>query len=257
MNTLLFEVNDHIARITLNRPEVLNALSPELYDELRDLLMKMASDKTIRVAVITGAGKAFAAGADISAMVSMTPLEAKDLARRGVQTTSFIQKMPQPVIAALNGLALGGGWELALACDIRIASKNAKVGLPEINLGVIPGGGGTQRMVELSGLARTKEMIFTGRILAADDAYSLGMLNRVVEPENLMTAVQESALAMAVKSPIALRLAKAAINKTQESILSDGLDYEIERFADCFSYQDQKEGMQAFLEKRPAKFRGL
>ena len=143
MKTLSLEEKDHIAHITLNRPEVLNAPSPELYEELAILLQRIAADKNTRVVIITGAGKAFAAGADISAMVSMTTLEAKELARFGVQATAFIQKMPQPVIAALNGVALGGGWEVALACDIRIASKKAKVGLPEINLGVIPGGGGT------------------------------------------------------------------------------------------------------------------
>jgi enoyl-CoA hydratase len=143
LKTLSLEEKDHIAHITLNRPEVLNAPSPELYEELAILLQRIAADKNTRVVIITGAGKAFAAGADISAMVSMTTLEAKELARFGVQATAFIQKMPQPVIAALNGVALGGGWEVALACDIRIASKKAKVGLPEINLGVIPGGGGT------------------------------------------------------------------------------------------------------------------
>ncbi|MGO9215978.1 MAG: enoyl-CoA hydratase/isomerase family protein [Syntrophales bacterium] len=254
MRTLLFEEKDYIARITLNRPEVLNALNPELYEELRSLLRQIASEKNIRVVIITGAGKAFAAGADISAMVSMTPLEAKELAHRAVQATGFIQKMPQPVIAALNGLALGGGWELALTCDIRIASTKAKIGLPETNLGVIPGGGGTQRMVELVGLAKTKELIFTGRILSAEEAYALGMLNSAVDPDSLMTTVQELALTLAGRSPVALRLAKAAINKTQESVLSDGLDYEIERFADCFSHQDQKEGMRAFLEKRPANY---
>ncbi len=257
MKTLSCEENDHIARVTLNRPEVLNALNPEMYGELGTLLRRIAADKNIRIVIITGAGRAFAAGADISAMVSMTPIEAKELARFGGQATGFIREMRQPVIAALNGMALGGGWEIALACDIRIASQKAKIGLPEINVGVIPGGGGTQRMVELVGLATTKELIFTGRILSAEEAYALGMLNKVVEHEALMPTVQELALSMVGKSPVALCLAKAAINKTRESFLSDGLDYEIERFADCFSYQDQQEGMRAFLEKRPANFRGF
>ena len=157
-----------------------------MYGELGTLLRRIAADKNIRIVIITGAGRAFAAGADISAMVSMTPIEAKELARFGGQATGFIREMRQPVIAALNGMALGGGWEIALACDIRIASQKAKIGLPEINVGVIPGGGGTQRMVELVGLATTKELIFTGRILSAEEAYALGMLNKVVEHEALM-----------------------------------------------------------------------
>ncbi len=257
MKTLSFKKDEHIGRVILNRPEVLNALNPVMYEELGNLLRRIDIDENIRIVTITGEGKAFAAGADISAMESMTPLEAKEFARQGRWATGFIREMRQPVIAALNGMALGGGWEIALACDIRIASQKAKVGFPEINLGVIPGGGGTQRMAELVGLATAKELIFTGRILSAEDAYGLGMLNKVVEHEALMTEVEELAMSMVKKSPVALYLAKAAINRTQDCGLADGLDYEIERFADCFSYHDQQEGMRAFIEKRTAIFRGF
>lgn len=257
METILYNQKDNIAVVTLNRPDVLNALSPLLYQELRDLLYRIADDKNIRVVILTGAGKAFAAGTDISSMVNMSPMDAKKLAMLDKEMLLAIAEMPKPVIAAINGVALGGGCEIILACDFRIASHKAKLGLPEVNLGVIPGGGGTQRLVSLIGLARTKELIFTGRILSAEEALTFGILNSVVEPDNLMSAAEELARTLATKSPTAIRLAKASINKTQAYIINEGIDYEIERFGDCFSFEDQKEGMRAFLEKRPAKFSGV
>ncbi len=258
METLICETKGQVARITLNRPNVLNALNPQLYNELTEVLEKIAKDKSIRVVIITGAGeKAFAAGADISAMQSLTSQEAEKLARLGHEPLNLMGSLSQPVIAAINGLALGGGCELALACDLRIASINAKFGQPEINLAVIPGGGGTQRLPRVVGIARAKDLIFTGRIISAEEALQIGLVNRVVVPEELMPTVEKLAAELCKKGPIAMSLAKAAINKSVDGDLMAGLAYEIQCFASCFDTQDQKECMAAFLEKRPPRITGL
>lgn len=258
METLLFDVSGHVAKVTINRPKVLNALSPQVYQELYNLFSQIASRRDVRVAIITGAGeKAFSAGADISAMVSLAANEARALAQLGHRVANLISFLPQPVIAAINGLALGGGCELALACDLRVASTSAKLGQPEINLAVIPGGGGTQRLTHLVGVARAKELIFTGRVISAEEAFQIGLVNRVVEPAELMPTAEKLAEDLCAKGPIALALAKAAINQSVETSLGAGLTYEIECFASCFATQDQKEGMRAFLEKRSPKFEGV
>lgn len=257
VETLLFDVRDGIATIKLNRPDVLNAINPQVYQELSEVFESLFFNREVRVVILTGAGdRAFAAGADISAMSTFSSAQARSFARLGKRAVDRIVSLPQPVVAAVNGLALGGGCELAMACDFRIASSRAKFGQPEINLGIIPGGGGTQRLPRLVGVARAKWLIFTGEIIDARKALEMGLVNQVVEPEELIPAAEELAKKLMTKSAIALGLAKMAVNQTFEMPLSAGLDYEIECFAECFDSLDQKEGMRAFLEKRPAQFRG-
>jgi enoyl-CoA hydratase len=257
MEYLIYEAAEGVAKITLNRPKVLNALNPGLYRELAELLEKIGEDKEIRAVVITGAGtKAFAAGADIGAMQSMTAQEARELARVGQRPLNLIASLPKPVIAAINGMALGGGCELAMACDLRIASETALLGQPEINLAVIPGGGGTQMLPRLAGLAKAKELIFTGRLIKAAEALALGLVNRVVPQGDVVPAAEKLAREICTKGPIAMALAKASINKVLETPLKAGLEYEIEAFAGCFATEDQKEGMAAFLEKRAPRIKG-
>jgi enoyl-CoA hydratase len=258
MEYLIFEVNEQVAKITLNRPKVLNALNPELYIELAATLEGIRDNGDIRAVIITGAGeKAFAAGADISAMQSMTAYEARKMAQIGQKPLDVIALLPQPVIGAINGMALGGGCELAMACDLRIASENAILGQPEVNLAIIPGGGGTQRLPRLVGAARAKDLIFTGRIIKANEALGMGLVNKVVPLDELMPTVEKLAQGICKKGPIAIALAKAAINKVWEAPLRVGLEFEIEAFASCFATEDQKEGMGAFLEKRTPHIKGV
>ncbi len=258
MEYLIYEVTEHVAKITLNRSQVLNALNPQLYQELAELLETISKDRNVRAVIITGAGeKAFAAGADISAMQSMTAYEARNLSQIGQRPLNLIESLPQPVIGAINGMALGGGCELAMACDLRIASENAVFGQPEINLSIIPGGGGTQRLPRIVGMACAKELIFTGKIIKAKDALNIGLVNKVVPQYELMSTAENLAKEICKKGPIAMALAKAAINKTSEVPLRLGLDFEIESFAGCFATKDQKEGMAAFLEKRDPNIKGV
>jgi enoyl-CoA hydratase len=258
MEGLLFETKEQVARITLNRPEVLNALSSEVYKGLAGVLERIAEDRGIRVVIITGAGqKAFAAGADISRMQSLSVNEARFLAILGQRVFQLVGSLPQPVIAAVNGIALGGGCELALACDLIVASTHAKFGQPEINLAVIPGAGATQRLPRLIGMAQAKELIFTGKIISAEEAFQLGMINQVVAPDELMSTTEKMATELCKKAPVAMSLAKAAVNKSFETTMRVGFDYEVECFASCFATQDQKEGMAAFLEKRAPRIKGL
>lgn len=258
LKTITFEKEGKVGVLTLNRPNVLNAISPEVYQEIKEVMQEIAFDAKIHVVIITGAGeKAFCAGADIDAMKSMTPYEIRRFARSGLEAFRSISLLPKPVIAAVNGLALGGGCELALACDMIIASSKSRFGLPEINLGIFPGGGGTQRLTRLVGFMRAKELIFTGRIIKPEEALKMGMINQVVEPGELLKKVKELAASICEKGPIALHMAKVAINQTMEVPLSAGLDYEIECFSSLFATQDQKEGMEAFLKKRLPQFKGV
>jgi len=209
MALVLIEKKGQTAILTLNRPEALNALSPGLYRELIGALEALGQDETVRAVVLTGAGsKAFVAGADITAMRTMTAAQARALAQVGQKTIRVIAQMPQPVIAAINGLALGGGCELAMGCDLRIASSKAKFGQPEINLAVIPGGGGTQTLTRLVGPAVAKDLIFSGRIISADEALQIGLVNRVVPPEELMPVAEALAEELSRKPPVALALDK-------------------------------------------------
>jgi len=254
---ILYEVKDGIAVITFNRPKALNALNGALLDELTQALDGIAGDEAIRVLVLTGTGeKSFVAGADITEIAQCNTLQAKLFARKGQSVVSRLQELAIPVIAAVNGFALGGGSEMALACDFIYASENAMFGLPEITLGIIPGFGGTQRLPRLVGLNRAKEMIFTGNMLPAAEANAIGMVNKVVPLEALMEETLKTANAIAAKGKVSLRAAKQVINAGIHVDLETGCAMEVDAFALCMASEDAKEGTTAFLEKRKAKFKG-
>lgn len=250
-NTVLWQASNAIGRLTINRPEALNALNTEVLDELSSVLLEHERDADLKALVLTGAGRAFVAGADIADMSKMEPREAKLFALRGQEIMQQIAGFPVPVIAAINGFALGGGLELALACDIRLGSTKAKFGQPEITLGITPGFAATARLGHLIGQSKAKELLFTGRVIGADEALQLGLIDKIYEPEALLPAAEELAALIAKNSGATLRLLKSAINAVHPTIGT----YEAEMFARCFYTQDQKEGMIAFLEKRPAKFK--
>jgi enoyl-CoA hydratase len=257
MNQLVaVTVDDGLAVVTINRPEALNALNDEVLASLEKAFHGLSRDASLRAVIITGAGKAFVAGADIKAMAGFSPLEARAFAQRGQRVFNLIEEFPHPVIAAVNGFALGGGCELAMACDLRIASDKAKAGQPEVNLGVIPGFGGTQRLSRILGRSAAKYLLFTGETLSADRALALGLFNEVVAPDQLMPRCLEIAKVIATRGPIAVSYCKAAVNLGTESTLGHGLSHEAELFAATFATEDQKEGMQAFIDKRPARFQG-
>ena len=254
---ILFEKDGAIGILTVNRPKSLNSLNPATVQEIGVCLEDVRQDSTIRCLIITGAGdRAFVAGADISAMVTMTPVEGKNFASSGLGVGRTLEEFPIPVIAAVNGFALGGGTELALACDLIIAADKAKFGQPEINLGVIPGFGGTQRLARRIGLPLARELIYTGDMIDAETAVRYGLANRVVPLADLMTEAKALAQKLATKPPIAIRQAKAAINSGIDMDIANGSRFEAEAFAMTFATEDKKEGMSAFLEKREAKFTG-
>lgn len=254
---ILFEVKDYIATVTINRPKALNALSPAVAAELHDCFSKINGDEAIKVVVLTGAGdKAFVAGADIAEMSKMTALESRFFSQQLQGVTTLMEEMPQPVIAAVNGFALGGGTEIAMACDFIYASEKAKFGQPEITLGVIPGAGGSQRLPRLVGKGWAKELCLTGEIIPASLAKEIGLVNRVFPPEELMDAVMKTAKAIAAKGRASTWAVKELINRGLEMPLAHGLRFEAEAFATCFDSPDRAEGMGAFLEKRKAEFKG-
>jgi enoyl-CoA hydratase len=243
--------------ISINRPEVMNALNLEVRKEILKILDVAEKDDSIRALVITGVGdKAFSAGADIKMFQTMTPFLAKEYLKITKGTSNRIEDFPKPVIAAVNGYAIGGGLELAMSCDIIIASEEAKFGQGEINVGIIPGVGGTQRLPRLVGTKKAKEMIFTGDLIDAKSALEIGLVNSIVPKENLMESVENFVAKIITKSPLILRLAKEALNRSAAG-LKDGLDYESTLFSLCFASRDQKEGANAFLEKRKPRFQGL
>jgi len=254
---LLFDVQDHIALITLNRPHALNALNSALLRELGDVLDTIAADPTIQAVILTGAGeKAFAAGADISEMANFTAMQGREFSAAGMESITKLETIPQPTIAAINGFALGGGCEVVLACDIRLASTKAKFGQPEVNLGVTPGFGGTQRLPRLVGAGIAKELLFTGDVINATRAQEIGLVNHVYEPEELLEKAFEMARKIATKGQLAVRMSKQGVNEGLNMDLARALQYETELFGLSFSTDDQKEGMAAFLAKRPADFQG-
>ena len=254
--TLLVERRDRVAIVTINRPEKRNALNIKTREEGAALLEELRSDDSVRVVVITGAGdKAFIAGADIAEFAGRTASMQRDV-MTGRSLFTAIDSFPKPVIAMINGYCLGGGCELALACDIRIASENASFGQPEMNLGIIPGGGGTQRLTRLVGEGKAMELILTGEIIDARTAFSIGLVNHVVPPDQLEAKTMEIASRIADKGPIALRLAKEAVKLASRSNLDEGLRREVDLFALCFATEDKDEGVQAFLEKRKPEFKG-
>jgi len=245
-----------IATITINRPKVLNALNMETIIELTNAVFELNHDKKIKVAILTGEGKAFIAGADISQMVDMTPLEAKEFSDHGHHMLNSIEKSRLPFIAAVNGFALGGGCETLMACDIVIAAKSAKLGQPEINLGISPGFGGTQRLPRLVGRMKAKELLLTGRNVDADEAYSIGLVNMVVDDDHLMETANKIAGKIVSKSSVQTNFIKALVNKGIDIDLNSANSLEISYFSSSFSTHDQKEGMKAFLEKRKPSFKG-
>ncbi|WP_425059883.1 Short-chain-enoyl-CoA hydratase [Sporomusa carbonis] len=256
-SNLLFENDNGIGIITINRPQALNALNAATLRELGVLSDILACDDEVKVVIITGAGdKSFVAGADINEMFPLAAMEGRAFGKVGQLVFSKIENLPQPVIAAVNGFALGGGCELALACDIRIAAEKAKFAQPEVSLGISPGFGGTQRLPRLIGKGRAKELIFTGDMIDAAEAYRIGLVNKVVPSEELLDAAKEMARRIMSRAPLAVQLSKAAINKGVDLDLESGVAYEAEVFGLCFATNDQKEGMTAFLKKRKPIFTG-
>jgi enoyl-CoA hydratase len=254
---ILFAKEGRTAVLKINRPKSLNALNPETVEEIAACLEEVRKDKEICCLIVTGEGdRAFVAGADISAMVSMGGVEGRSFSQRGQAVLQTLEDLPIPVIAAVNGFALGGGTELALACDLIIASDKARFGQPEINLGVIPGFGGTQRLARRIGLPRARELIYSGDMIDAETALGYGLVNRVVPVAELMAEARQMAEKLAAKPPIAIQQAKAAINAGINMDLVNGCRYENEAFSLTFATEDKIEGMKAFLEKREAKFKG-
>ena len=254
---IIYEKNEGVATITLNRPEALNAFSKEVVEEILHALEDVKTDEAVRVVVLTGAGeKAFSAGADIKTMVGMTALKARELSFMGEKLCVGLENLEKPVIAAINGYALGGGLEVAMSCDLRIASENAKMGQTEINIGLIPGWGGTQRLTRLVGMTKAKEMVFTGRIIDAKTAEQIGIVNMVVPTDKFRETVSQFAKDLASKAPVALKVAKALINKGSDIGLESALALEREGFGVVGSSEDLKEGVSAFTEKRKPVFKG-
>ena len=248
-----FEDRAGIGLLTLNSPETLNALSSDFLEEIRQAVAELPD---LDVLIITGVGKGFVAGANIKEMEGLNAKEADVFARRGHDVFKTIENLPYPVIAMVNGFALGGGCELMLSCDLRVASAKAKFGQPEVGLGILPGFGGTQRLMMAIGPAKAKELIYTGRVIRADEAFSLGLVNQVGEPEELETATFALAQEIQKNSAKAVSQAKKAMAKGLTNGFEAGLEAEIDLFAECFDHGDQKEGMQAFLEKRKPIFGG-
>ncbi len=251
---ILVEQDGPVGIVTLNRPKVLNALSHELMDELVQALEAFDADDSVRVMVLTGSERAFAAGADIGEMSEETTVSI--MLKDRFATWDKVRKIKKPIIAAVSGFALGGGCELMMTCDIIVASETAQFGQPEINIGVIPGAGGTQRLTRVVGKHKAMEMILTGRPMTAQEAYHYGLVVKVVPVELYLEEAKKLAHEIAKKSPIALKLAKEAVLKTYEMSMSEGLEFERKNFYMLFSSEDQKEGMKAFLEKRKPTFSG-
>ncbi len=254
---ILFDVKDQIARITFNRPAVLNALNRPTMEELGDCLNRIRADASIRVVILTGAGeKAFVAGADINQLATRTPVDGKEYTLFGQEVIHRLETLGKPSIAAINGFALGGGCELALACTLRIASKNARLGQPEVKLGIIPGYGGSQRLARLCGKGVAHEWILTGEIFPAEEALRVGVLNRVVEPAELLPTAEAIAKKIAANAPLAVQYAMEAIEQGAEMPLEQGLFLEATLFGLCCATEDMREGTRACIEKRSAKFQG-
>ena len=247
---------DAVGVVTVDRQDALNALDVATLTELRDRLRELAQDDGVRAVILTGAGeKAFVAGADIKYMSGLDVTQAKGWGALGHEAGRLLETMPKPTIAAVNGFALGGGCELALACDIRYAAASAKLGQPEVNLGIIPGWGGTQRLARVCGLGVAKELIFTGRVVDADEALRIGLVNAVHDP--VLDKARETAALLASKSPIALRLMKDLANRALGGDHAANLEAEGETFGELFSSEDAKEGLSAFVEKREPVFKGM
>lgn len=252
---LIVERHDRICIVKINHPETLNALNSLVLKELDVAFSEIAEDDGLDVVILTGEGRSFVAGADISQMSTLNAVEGKAFGELGAAVFRKIELLNKVVIAAVNGFALGGGCELAMACDIRIASVKAKFGQPEVGLGITPGFSGTQRLPRLVGVGKAKELIYTADVINAEEAYRIGLVNKVVAPENLLDESMAMARKIASKAPLAVRYAKEAINRGIETDIETGISIESDLFGLCFSTEDQKEGMQAFLGKREAQFK--
>jgi enoyl-CoA hydratase len=257
LENITLEKENNIGIITMNRPEALNALNSDTLSDLKTAALVFADDKEVGVIIITGMGeKAFVAGADIKEMKDMSPMEARKFMQFGQSVFNVIDNLPKPVIAAVNGFALGGGCELALSCDMILASEKAKFGLPEVTLGLHPGFGGTQRLPRLVGSAKAKELIFTGDMIDANEALRIGLANRIVPAEELMGEAKKLAQRILRNGQVAICLAKSAINAGLNVPLEKGLAYEAETQGLVFSTDDKNEGLQAFIDKRKPNFHG-
>jgi enoyl-CoA hydratase len=257
MENVLYKVDGKFAEVTINRPKALNALNSQTLRELGTVIDELANNKEVKIVIITGAGeKSFVAGADITEMKDLGAIQGRELARLAQKVFSAIEHMPQVVIAAVNGYALGGGCELSMACDIRLVSSKAKFGQPEVTLGITPGFAGTQRLPRLVGRGIAKEMIFTGDMIDAQEAYRIGLANKVYAPEELLPKARELGEKIASRGMCAVSLAKAAINNGMNMDTESAYSYEADIFGLCFATEDQKEGMTAFVEKRKAAFKG-
>jgi len=257
MDNVRTENHDGILVVIIDRPKVLNALNAQTVEEIYEAFSKARSDDAVKAVIVTGGGeKAFVAGADINELAQKTPITGKETSERGQFILSFIERFPKPVIAAINGFALGGGCELALACHIRIASEKAQIGLPEVSLGIIPGYGGTQRMARLLGKGRALELICTGERVSAGEAERIGLVNRVVPAEQLMAVAEELARKIMSRGPLAVRAAIEAVMWGSDMPFEQGQFLEATLFGLLCASEDTKEGMKAFIEKRAANFTG-
>jgi len=250
-SNIILETEGHLAILTVNRPKALNALNADTMKDLNDAIDAIAADDTIWAVIVTGAGdKAFVAGADIAFMKDLNVLQGRQWGIDGNRVFRKLESLEKPTIAAINGFALGGGCELAMVCDIRIAAKNARFGQPEVGLGITPGFGGTQRLARIVGDGVAKELIYTGAAITADEAWRVGLVNRVVELEELMATAKKLAGKIMANAPIAIKFAKEAINRGRQVDIDTAVAIEAQLFGQCFATEDQKEGMTAFVEKR-------
>jgi len=257
LENVLYEKKESIAYVTVNRPKVLNALSRKTFVELRAAFEDARDDSAVQGVIVTGAGdKAFIAGADISEFTQMTPVQAEEYTRNGQAVVDLIENLGKPAVAAVNGFALGGGCETAMACTIRLATENAKFGLPEVRLGLIPGCGGTQRLPRLVGKGRALQLILSGRMISAQEAYRIGLINEIVPEADLISRAEAILAEISSNAPLSIKFALEAVNKGLETSLAEGLVMEASFFAICASTEDQKEGASAFLEKRKPQFKG-
>ena len=255
LKNIIIQNEGGICIVKINNPQSMNALNSEVLSELDTVFASLEKDSQINAVILTGEGRAFVAGADISQMSTMNAAEGKAFGVQGSKVFRRIELLPKPVIAAINGFALGGGCELALACDIRIASSKAKIGQPEVGLGITPGFSGTQRLPRIVGEGRAKEIIYTAKAITADEAYRIGLVNKVVEPEQLMDEAIAMAKTIAKNAPVAVALSKEAIGRGMQTDIDSAIAIENSLFGICFSTEDQKEGMKAFFEKRPAEWK--
>jgi enoyl-CoA hydratase len=254
---LLYEKRDRIGFITFNRPKVLNALNHKTMEELRDILLSAREDQDVRVLILTGAGeKSFVAGADISELAVQTPVDGKETAAFGQSVLNLLETLGKPTIAAVNGFALGGGCEAALACSMRLASKAARFGQPEVKLGIMPGYGGSQRLSRLCGKGIANELCLTGEMISADEAFRIGLVNHVYEPAELLPAAEALAKKIIANAPLSVKFTLEAVQRGTDMPLAEGQYLETALFGLCAATEDMREGTRAFLEKRPAQFKG-